>query len=334
VRSPPEDFQTGALLSSLAEGWGFEAQTIDYAAVGGGSYHWVVTNAPGARLFVTVDDLDQKPWLGDSRDRVFGGLRRSLGSAVVLRDAGLRFVVAPILTAGREAVRRIGQRYAIALYPFIDGQSGVFGRYDGAERSAILAMLAELHAATPVVASLAATIDLEIPGRRRLEAALHDVDQTWSGGPYSEGARQLLAPRASHVTELVALTDRLSAELGKSRNRWVVTHGEPHAANVMRTPNGHVLIDWDTVALAPPERDLWMFATDDDPRVAVYSAATGHQPDEAALDYFRLRWDLADIAAFTDLLRSPHGHNEDTARALSNLRYYLAIPSPSPPSGT
>ena len=39
---------------------------------------------------------------------------------------------------------------------------------------------------------------------------------------------------------------------------WVVTHGEPHPVNVMQTDAGRVLIDWDTVAIAPPERDLWM----------------------------------------------------------------------------
>jgi spectinomycin phosphotransferase len=323
------------VLRSLAGGWSIESQNADFAPVGGGSYHWVVTSASGTQHFVTVDDLDQKPWLGDTRDRVFEGLRRSVGSAVALRDAGLRFVVAPILSTRKEALRRLGERYAVAVYPFIDGRPGVFGRYDATERSAILTMLAELHAATPVVASLAATIDLDIPGRLSLESALRDVDRTWSGGPYSEGARQLLSPQASHVEELLARADGLATRIGKSSHRWVVTHGEPHAENVMRTLEGDfVLIDWDTVDFGPPERDLWMFVTDDDPRVAAYSAATGHQPDESALTYFRLRWDLADIAAFTDLLRSPHRHNQDTARALDNLRYYLATPLQPPPSGT
>lgn len=324
MRSPPEDFETDALIMSLAQGWGFDTDSASYAPVGGGSYHWVVTDVTGARGFVTVDDLDQKPWLGDTRDRVFEGLGRSFDTAVALRDSGLGFVVAPILTASGETVRRIGQRYAVAFFPFVDGQPGVFGQNEAAERSAILGMLAELHAATPIVASLALTIDLEIPGRRSLESALHDVDQTWSGGPFSEGARQLLALQASHVAERLALADRLSAEVGKSSDRWVITHGEPHAGNVMRTPAGHVLIDWDTVALGPPERDLWMLLDDGAVEIGVYSAATDQQLDQAALRYFRLRWDLADIAAFTDLLRSPHHHNEDAARALDNLRGYLA----------
>jgi aminoglycoside phosphotransferase (APT) family kinase protein len=37
----------------------------------------------------------------------------------------------------------------------------------------------------------------------------------------------------------------------------VITHGEPHPGNLMVTDRGPVLIGWDTVGLARPERDLW-----------------------------------------------------------------------------
>jgi spectinomycin phosphotransferase len=40
----------------------------------------------------------------------------------------------------------------------------------------------------------------------------------------------------------------------------VVTHGEPHPGNILRAAGGLYLIDWDTVGLALPERDLWMVA--------------------------------------------------------------------------
>lgn len=325
MKSLPEDFETAALIGSLAEGWGFEDETADFAAVGGGSYHWVVTDVKGSRGFVTVDDLDQKPWLGDTRSSVFEGLRRAFATAGVLRESGLPFVIAPIPTSRGQAVRRIGLRYAVALFPFVDGQAGVYGEYDRTSRAAAYAMLAELHAATPAVASVASRMDLALPGRRSLESALRDVNHPWSGGPFSEQARRTLARHAHEVTELLALVERLSADVARSSGEWVVTHGEPHAANVMRTDRGHVLIDWDTVAIAPPERDLWMLLGDGALDLTVYTAATGHELDQRAVDFFRLRWDLADIAAFTDVLRSPHRHNEDAVNAVENLRNCLAI---------
>jgi hypothetical protein len=208
VKALPEEFEASALIGSLADGWGFDVEAADYAAVGAGSYHWVVNDLEGTRGFVTVDDLDRKPWLGDTRDSVFDGLRRAFDTAVALRDSGLAFVVAPIPTSRGETVRRIGPRHTIALFPFLDGQAGrngnpspsPFPHYDTAdERAAVVTMLAELHDATPAVDSVARRIDLDLPGRRLLESGLQEVEQTWSGGPFSEPARRALASHASDV---------------------------------------------------------------------------------------------------------------------------------------
>ncbi len=312
----PEEFEVGALVDALADGWGLEVATADYAAVGGGSYHWVVRDLDGTDRFVTIDDLDQKPWLAESRDSVFVGLRRAFDTAGALHDLGLAFVVAPIRTGRGESVRRIGRRHAIALFPFVDGHAGRFGHYeDAATRTAVLEMLAELHRATAAVTSSTREIGLEVPGRRHIEAGLLELSQTWSGGPFSERARQALAAHASDVAELLALADRLAADVAGRRSGWVVTHGEPHAANVIWTGERHVLIDWDTVGLAPPERDLWMVVDGDGDTARMYAAVTGHTIDRVAMDFYRLAWDLDDLAAYISELRSPHTHNEDTENA-------------------
>jgi thiamine kinase-like enzyme len=320
--TPPEELETSALIAVLADDWGLDVEAVDYAAVGGGSYHWLVQDLDGTRSFVTADDLDQKPWLGETRESAFDGLRRAFDTAVALRDSGVGFVVAPIPTSRGETVRRIGSRHTIALFPFVDGNAGTYGRYETAERTALLTMLAELHEATPV-AAVARRIDLALPGRDKLETALQQLNQTWSGGPLSEPARQTLARHASEVAELLALLDDLSADVATRSTNWVITHGEPHAGNVMRTGESYVLVDWDTVALAPRERDLWMLVEEPAEEASTYTAATGQQLDEVAVRFFRLTWALADIAAFTDLLRSPHDHSEDTEKAHKALTYYV-----------
>jgi spectinomycin phosphotransferase len=325
VRALPEEFEPSALIGLLADDWGFVVEASEYAAVGFGSYHWVVADVEGMRRFVTVDDLDQKPWLGATRKSVFLGLRRAFETAVALRDGGLDFVVAPIPTRRGKVVRRIGPRYTIALFPFVDGQAGRFGQYDAAERTAVVTMLAELHEPTRAAGSVARRIVLELPGRSRLEEALRELNQPWLGGPFSEPARQVLARHASDVAELLALADRLSADVATRSSKWVVTHGEPHAGNVLRAGESHLLVDWDTVALAPPERDLWMVLGDTADEATSYAEATGHDLDQVALSLFRLTWDLADLAAFTNVLRSPHRDNEDTAKAYKGLTKSAAI---------
>src|SRR5262249_36789828 len=80
------------LVYALADGWGLSAETLRYAPVGGGSYHWVVTSGPGEQWFVTVDDLDDKGWLGRTRPAGFAGLRAAVDASVTLRRRGGRRV--------------------------------------------------------------------------------------------------------------------------------------------------------------------------------------------------------------------------------------------------
>jgi spectinomycin phosphotransferase len=326
VKDLPEEFDPGAIIGSLAAEWGFDAETIEYAPVGFGSYHWIASGSGGKRGFVTVDDLDKKPWLGDDRESAFDGLKRALGSAVALRDSGLDFVVAPILAASGEPVRRIGARYTVALFPFVDGRAGSKFAYETAEeRTAVLAMLAQVHAVPSAIDPDARRVDLSLPGRGHIESALQEVDGTWVGGPFSEPARQALAAHAADVADLLALFDRLAREVAERTADWVITHGEPHPLNVMRTEDGYKLIDWDAAALAPPERDLWMLMEVGGDLTATYEETTGHRPDPVALDFFRLAWDLADLAAYIDVLRSPHRDSDDTAKAYQGLTKCVAI---------
>jgi len=313
LRALPHAFDAGQLPALLADGWEFEVESEDYAAVGGGSYHLVVRDATGGLAFVTVDDLDQKPWLGDTRDDVFDGLRLAFDTAVALRESGLDFVVAPLPDAGGASLPRVDSRHTVALFPFVEGQAGRFGEYEPAERDAVIRMLDELHLATPAVSAVARRLPLDVPGRGHLEVALRELDEPWSGGPFSEPVREALARHASDVAELFALADRLRADVAAHGGDWVITHGEPHAGNVMRVDGSYVLVDWDTVALAPAERDFWMLG--DGP---------GRKVDQAAMDFYRLAWDLDDLAAFTNELRLPHRESKDTVKAYEGVQHCLA----------
>jgi spectinomycin phosphotransferase len=328
VRATPEGLEASAVIAALRDGWEFDVDVAEYAAVGAGSYHWEVTDKAGRRGFVTVDDLDQKAWLGDTRDVALDGLRRAFDTAVALGSGGLQFVVAPIPTRNGECLRRLDSRYTIALFPFVEGEAGEFGYYEDDDDGwrAVVAMLAGLHQATAAAGSAVRTAGLDLPGRRHLEAALLERNETWTGGPLSEPARLAVTESAAELAELLALADRLAADAHKTGGGWVVTHGEPHAANVMRTSEGRVLVDWDTVALAPPERDLWMPVVGGGTDAAdPYARATGTKVNEAALDFFRLTWDLKDLAEYLKALRSPHLENDDTVRWYQALTRCAAI---------
>ena len=81
---------------------------------------------------------------------------------------------------------------------------------------------------------------------------------------------------AADIAGFLSVVDRLAAEVARRGSTWVITHGEPHSATLCGPGADHALVDWDTVALAPRERDLWMLAADNSDDLAAYTNATGH----------------------------------------------------------
>ncbi|GAA1841383.1 phosphotransferase [Asanoa iriomotensis] len=313
MRDRPAGLPDQDVIAGLRAGWGIQVREAGYLPLGAGSYHWSVVADDGQRWFVTIDDH------GADAD----ALDRALTTALTLHDkAGLDFVVAPVETRGGRATWRLSPRYTASVFPLLDGVGGAFGPHRPQDRGAVVAMLATLHRATPAVDTVAARADLDLPDRDELTRTLADLDVEWHSGPFAEPARALLKDSADRIEGWLADHDRLVAEVRTSTRPWVVTHGEPHPGNVVRTNSGLRLVDWDTARLAPPERDLWLVTSDAD-LLARYTEATGLTVSPTAMDMFRLRWKLADIAAFVGDLRRPHGAGEDPAAALHYLTGYL-----------
>ena len=110
----------------------------------------------------------------------------------------------------------------------------------------------------------------------------------------------------------------------------VVTHGEPHPGNLIRTATGLRLVDWDTVATSAPERDLWMLALVEPTAVERYRGLTGTELDDELLVAYRLLWAVTDLASFTAQLRAPHVGNADDEHALHCVRQILEGDEPRP----
>ena len=150
-------------------------------------------------------------------------------------------------------------------------------------------------------------------GEGDLEAFLADPTVPWDAGPFSEPARARFAERAGDLERLVAGFVALVDRTAPARSHPVITHGEPHPGNLMSVEDRLVLIDWDTVALAAPERDLALIVTDDED-IDRYRQAGGRAVHGDVITLYRLRWYLDDLASAMRLFRRPHRDNADTRR--------------------
>jgi hypothetical protein len=318
----PDQLSDAALAQALGAGWGITPATMEYRAVGYGSHHWEVTAGRDLRWFVTVDDLAARlrsPT--DTLDAAYGRLRSALRTAAAIYEAGALFVVAPVRTADGDVVRRIGETpdpaarpatpgpetCAIAVYPYVDGCSRQFGdTWSEAGRREVLTLIAAVHAAPAHASRSAGADDFLLPGGDALSRALDDLATRWDSGPYGEQARQLLAAHAAELSRLLERRDQLAAQARRRPDRMVPTHGEPHPGNFIQAGARWMLVDWDTVLIAPPERDLWLLDPGDGSIADGYHQATGRAIVPAMLDLYRLTWELSDLASCAARFHQDH----------------------------
>jgi spectinomycin phosphotransferase len=279
--------------------------------VGFGDHHWELTDSTGCRWFVTVAALTGG-WRGTAPAAGYADLRGAMDTVIALAGAGLEFAVAPVPTAGGQALAPFGPEHAITVFPHLGGTCrDLSPELPPRDRPALIDMLARLHNATPRVRRTAPVRLPDLAARPVLEAAFGELSGPWSGGPYSEPARELLSGHASRLGRALTIFDDLVHVAARS-GTLVITHGEPHPGNILRAAGKLRLIDWDTAGLALPERDLWAVAGIDSREGERYAGLTGHRVDAAAMRMYRMRWSLDEIALSLSDFRGPHQQNEDT----------------------
>jgi spectinomycin phosphotransferase len=314
VHDRPAGIPDTDVAAALARQWPLTVQELSYLPVGFGGYHWLAVDQTGTRWFVTVSDL-AAPWVPD--------LSAAMHTAAWLaREVGLGFVVAPVPTMAGQVVGSLDSRHAVTLFPYLDAAPSRFeDPIDDGDRAAIIDLLAALHTAALEGIQVPSRL-LELSSRQAIEQALASLDVPWNGGPYAEPGRDLLARYERPLRQAFARFDGLLDRVREAGGPYVITHGEPHPGNLLRTRAGLFLVDWDMIALARPERDLW-WVISSDRDAARYSSRTGWAVNQDALALYRLRWSLDDTAEFLSEIRAPHQETADTLVSWTALQETL-----------
>jgi spectinomycin phosphotransferase len=217
----------------------------------------------------------------------------------------------------------------LTLTPYLDAVAGPGPLVDDAGRERVASLLGALHRQSrprylpvwrPLIGWHAHA------GREELERCL--ATRAWSDGPWSGPAERLLDDAAPVLTLAIRRFQLLGAAVAGHADRWVVTHGEPHTANVLGTPDGLRLVDWATARLAPRERDLRQALGEADgggPWLAYLEA--GGRPDplsQDALEMFALEWHLSEIAEYAVRFSRAHEDTPDDRRCFARLEAEVA----------
>jgi spectinomycin phosphotransferase len=319
MREPPPFVGDADVLEVLSDGWRADIDAIEYLPVGFGAHHWVARQSGTPRLFVTLDSLAPRHTT-DSLEAAYAG-------AAALASGGLEFVLAPIASrrSGRFTAPLAG--HALSCTPWRDGVAGTGPITDEELARSNAAALVRLHAAK---------LERPIPTWRPLVGPdLADTfagltETSWSTGPYGELARHAIRGKLPAIRHWTAAYHRL-ADRARSRP-WVPTHGEPHTANQLITlsskgddpleppqkTDGSLFVDWETLAMAPRERDLRPLVD------AGYADLV--DPDRSMIQMFDLEWRLHEISQYATWFAHPHPGGEDDRVAFAGLLAELDRP--------
>ena len=304
----------------VREEWDVEVATAEHLEVGAGAWHWRIGGGDGPAWFATVESVRTS----DERRRLLAAYEATAELA-----SRLPFVVPPVRTRDARLAVDVAPGLLLTLAPFLEGPAGSGPLADDAERGRVAGLLGDLHH-QPRPRHLPVWRPRigwhPHAGREELERCLSGV--AWTGGPWSGPAERLLTDAGAVLTRVIRRFLLLGAAVAGSVDRWVVTHGEPHTANLISTPDGPRLVDWGSVCLAPRERDLREAlgrADGDDPWFAYVEAGGRPEPlSPDTLELFALEWHLSEIAEYAVRFSRPHEDTADDRRCFADLEAEVA----------
>jgi len=304
----PADLTPDTVLDVVREHWDAGVVSAAYLPRGAGAHHWVASGRHQPRWLVTADDVTTD-----------GRLEELLDTYAAARELAARghHVVVPTVAPETEptGVGVVPGAYLLTVTAYLEGEPGPGEYADDNQRALIAGALGGVHAERPPARTRPWTPGP--PRRSELGLLLTRLGGRWTAGPFGESVRKALRRSGPELGRLYQRFDQLAAQALGDRERWVPTHGEPHTANVLWQLGGPVLVDWESLRVAPRERDLRtvLRGADGAEPLSAYVAHGGTaELDDDMVELFDLEWWLWEVAEYAVRFHAPHEGDDDDAR--------------------
>ncbi len=247
-----------------------------------------------------------------------------------LSDQGIQQIIPPLVTQTGQLWASLDP-FTVILYPFVEGQNAYDVALTDDHWREFGTALQRIHTA-PIPPAIRKDIQQETftpLWRASVRSSLQRVDEETFIDPIANQTAALVQAQRAAILDLVARADRLAETLQAQTPALIVCHADLHAGNFLITPNGTLyIVDWDTLILAPKERDLMYVGgglaggwhTPQAEETHFYQSYGATQVDPVALAYYRYERIIQDIAIYCEELLSDRGSTEDRTQSL----FYLA----------
>ena len=299
MREPPADITPDDVLAALRQHWGLDVDDADHLPTGFGAHHWVASSGGRRAWFVTLDGLLPRH-SADTLEAAYAGAAALAGR--------LDFVLACLQRRSGEFTVAFADG-ALSVVPWLDGSS-LDGTWTDDDVRATTAMLDRLHATS--VTDLPSWEPLLADPSVFADGLAASLAQPWDTGPYGEAARQALDQQIGDIRRWAGRYDDLASRALDRRDTWVPTHGEPDPSNQLVVHGHRFLVDWESLKLAPRERDLWALGPG-------WESSYSPRADPAMLELFDLQWRLDEIGLYATRFSAPHTGSESDQVAIQAL---------------
>jgi spectinomycin phosphotransferase len=275
------------IIAVLQDAYGIAAVEIEFLPIGNDATAWVyrVMGEGGTVYFLKL-----------KKGTVY---EPSLTIPHFLKDNGIAQAVAPLPTGDGKLWAAV-ESFALILYPFIDGRSGMDGSLSDAQWIEFGGILRNMHT-LQLPADLAAQMQHETFTPRwakQVRELTVKIPVIAYENPY---AKQLVAfwlERAAEIRQIVGRAEELGRSLQSRAPTFVLCHTDIHTANVLVDKTGKLhIVDWDQPILAPKERDL-MFMIGERGEALFFKGYGGSAVDWTAFAYYRYEWVVQELGDY------------------------------------
>lgn len=311
------DLPDEKIIDCLRDSYGLNSIQVDFLPLGADMYTAVYR----------IVTADATPYFLKLRSGVFD--EASVIVPSLLHQGGMTQVIAPIATRSGQLWGQMDD-FAVILYPFVDGQDAYNVALTDQHWIEFGQAFKQLHTAVlpPSVTSRIQREGYSGKWREMVKNFQSQVETTTFSDPVATEAATLLKTQRSVVNHLVRRAGQLAALLQTDSPDFVLCHADIHAGNFLITADGRLyIVDWDTLLLAPKERDLMFVGggqygnrrTAQEEETLFYQGYGQTDINRVALAYYRYERIVQDIAAYSEQILLTDAGSADRAQGLRYL---------------
>jgi len=310
------DISDEQLIACLQLNYGMQIAEVDFLQLGN-DMNTAVYRVVGA---------DARPYFLKLRSGNFDEITVAIPN--LLSAQGMTRIIAPIPTRAGQLWARM-DAFAVILSPFVAGQNGFEVEVSDRQRIEIGVALKGLHSAN-VPEALRQRLPRESfsPYWRDLVREYQArAEDTAFAEPVAAQLTALLRTKRAVIDNLVLRAEQLGTMLQSQSLEFVVCHADIHGGNLLIDPDGSLfIVDWDTLILAPKERDLMFIGAGIDSiwpsareQALFYQGYGATKIDPNALAYYRYERIVEDIVAYCEQLLLTDQGGDDREEGLRQL---------------